>query len=60
MKRHIVLVIIVLLLGLFIAFSAAADPYAGPSYSASLTCTKKKADDERPVYTSIPKASPAH
>ena len=49
MKRHIVLVIIVLLLGLFIAFSAAADAYASPSYDASLSFIKHKTDDGVPV-----------
>jgi hypothetical protein len=39
MKRHIILVIVLLVIGLFIAFSAAAHPYEGP----------------RPIYTNIPK-----
>lgn len=55
MKRHIVLIIIVLLLGLFIAFSAAAHPYEGPPYDAPLTFIKHKTDDGRPIYTNIPK-----
>ena len=39
-KRHFVLVIILILIGLFIAFSAAAHPYDDP-----LTFIKHKTDD---------------
>jgi hypothetical protein len=50
MKRHIVLVIILILLGLFIAFSAAAHPYEEP-----LTFMPHRSEDGRIIYTNIPK-----
>jgi len=50
MKRHTVLIIILIILGLFIAFSAAAHPYDDP-----LTFILHKTDDGRPIYTNIPK-----
>jgi hypothetical protein len=50
MKRHFVLVIILILLGLFIAFSAAAHPYDSP-----LTFIPHKTEDGRIIYTNIPK-----
>jgi len=49
-KRHFVLVIILTLIGMFIAFSAAAHPYDDP-----LTFILHKTDDGRPIYTNIPK-----
>jgi hypothetical protein len=55
MKRHIVLIIILILLGLFIAFSAASHPYDGPPHNAPLTFIEHKTDDGRPIYTNIPK-----
>ena len=55
MKRHIVLIIVVMLLGLFIAFSAAAHPYDGPPHEAPLTFIEHKTDDGRSIYTNIPK-----
>jgi hypothetical protein len=55
MKRHIVLIIILILLGLFLAFSAAAHPYDGPPYDAPLTFIEHKTDDGRVVITNIPK-----
>jgi hypothetical protein len=55
MKRHFVLVIILILLGLFIAFSAASHPYDGPPHNAPLTFIEHKTDDGRPIYTNIPK-----
>jgi len=51
MKRHIVLIIILILLGLFIAFSAAAHPYDAP-----LTFRKHLTDDGRVIWSNIPKA----
>lgn len=54
-KRHFVLVIILILIGLFIAFSAAAHPYHGPPHEAPLTFIEHKTDDGRPIYTNIPK-----
>ena len=54
-RRHFVLVIILILLGLFIAFSAAAHPYDGPPHEAPLTFIEHKTDDGRPIYTNIPK-----
>ena len=51
MKRHIVLIIILILIGLFIAFSAAAHPYDAP-----LTFRKHLTDDGRVIYSNIPKA----
>jgi len=54
-KRHIVLVIIILLIGLFVAFSAASHPYEGPPYEAPMTFILHTTDDGRPVYTNIPK-----
>ena len=54
-KRHIVLIIIVLLLGLFVEFIAASNPYVGPPYEAPMTFILHKTDDGRPVYTNIPK-----
>ena len=50
MKRHTVLIIILILIGLFIAFSAAAH-----AYDSSLTFIEHKTDDGRPIYTNIPK-----
>jgi hypothetical protein len=50
MKRHIVLIIILILLGLFIAFSAASHSYDDP-----LTFILHKTDDGRSIYTNIPK-----
>jgi hypothetical protein len=55
MKRHIVLIIIFLLLGLFIAFSAASHPYEGPPYDAPLTFIEHQTEDGRDIYTNIPK-----
>ena len=55
MKRHIILVIVLLLLGLFIAFSAAAHPYEGPPHEAPFTFIGHVTDDGRPIYTNIPK-----
>ena len=54
-KRHIVLVIIILLIGLFVAFSAASHPYEGPPYEAPMTFILHTTDDGRPIYTNIPK-----
>lgn len=50
MKRHFVLVIILILIGLFIAFSAAAHPD-----DAALTCIARTTDDCRRMDTNIPK-----
>jgi hypothetical protein len=50
-KRHFVLVIVLILLGLFIAFSAAAHPYDEP-----LTFRKHLTDDGRVIWSNIPKA----
>jgi hypothetical protein len=50
-KRHFVLVIILIILGLFVAFSAASHPYDDP-----LTFIEHKTDDGRPIYTNMPKA----
>ena len=50
MKRHIVLNIILILLGLIIAFSAASHPYDEP-FTYNLHTT----DDGRSIYTNIPK-----
>ena len=55
MKRRIVLVIILILLGLFLAFSAASHPYDGPPHGAPLTFIEHKTDDGRVVFTNIPK-----
>ena len=44
-KRHFVLVIILILIGLFIAFSAAAHPYDAPPHDAPLTFIEHKTDD---------------
>lgn len=55
MKRHTVLIIILILIGLFIAFSAAAHPYDGPPHDAPMTFILHKTDDGRPIYTNIPK-----
>jgi len=49
-KRHFVLVVILILLGLFIAFSVAADPYDEP-----LTFRKHLTDGGRVIYSNIPK-----
>jgi hypothetical protein len=46
-KRHFVLITILILIGLFIAFSAAAHPYDAP-----LTFIEHKTDDGRPIYNS--------
>lgn len=54
-KRHIVLVILILLIGLFVAFSAASHPYEGPPYEAPMTFILHTTDDGRPIYTNIPK-----
>ena len=54
-KRHIVLIIILILIGLFIAFSAAAHPYDGPPHAAPLTFIEHKTDDGRPIFANIPK-----
>ena len=51
MKRHMVLVIILILIGLFVAFSAAAHPENSP-----LTFRKHLTDDGRVIYSNIPKA----
>jgi len=50
MKRHMVLVIILILIGLFVAFSAAAHPENSP-----LTFIPHKSEDGRVIYTNIPK-----
>jgi len=50
MNRRIVLVIILILLGLFMAFSAASHPYDEP-----LTFILHTTNDGRPIYTNIPK-----
>ena len=55
MKRRIVLIIILILLGLFIAFSAASHPYDGPPHDAPLTFIEHKTDDGRAIFTNIPK-----
>lgn len=55
MKRHLVLIVILLIIGLFLAFSAAAHPYEGIPQNAPLAFIKHKTDDGRPVYTNIPK-----
>ena len=55
MKRRIVLVIILILVGLFLAFSVAAHPYAGSPYDAPLTFIEHKTDDGRAIFTNIPK-----
>ncbi len=55
MKRHIILVIVLLIIGLFIAFSAAAHPYEGPPHEAPFTFLPHVTDDGRPIYTNIPK-----
>ena len=49
-KRHFVLITILILIGLFIAFSAAAHPYDEP-----LTFKLHTTKDGRPIYTNIPK-----
>ena len=55
MTRRIVLIIVFLLLGFFIAFSAASHPYAGPPHDAPLTFIQHKTDDGRSIFTNIPK-----
>jgi len=55
MKRRIVLIIILILLGLFVAFSAASHPYDGPPHDAPLTFIEHKTDDGRTIFTNIPK-----
>ncbi|MCP4429516.1 MAG: hypothetical protein GY806_00910 [Gammaproteobacteria bacterium] len=50
-KRHFVLIIILILIGLFLAFSAAAHPYNSP-----LTFRKHMTDDGRIIWSNIPKA----
>ena len=50
MKRHFVLIIILIILGLFIAFSAASHPYDDP-----LTFIEHKTDAGQPIFTNIPK-----
>ncbi len=55
MKRHWVLIIILVFLGLFIAFSAAAHPYEELPQEAPLAFIEHKTDNERPIYTNIPK-----
>jgi len=54
-KRHFVLITILILIGLFIAFSAAAHPYDGPPHEAPLTFIEHKTDDGRVIFTNIPK-----
>jgi hypothetical protein len=54
-KRHFVLILILIIIGLFIAFSAAAHPYDGPPYDAPLTFIEHKTEDGRSIYTNIPK-----
>ena len=49
-RRHFVLVTILILIGLFIAFSAAAHPYEEP-----LTFRKHLTNDGRVIYSNIPK-----
>lgn len=49
MKRHIVLIIILLILGLFVAFSAASH-----SYDSALIFIEYETDDGRPIVTDIP------
>jgi hypothetical protein len=50
MKRHIVLVIIIIIVGLFLAFSAAAHPEYSP-----FTFIPHKTEDGRIIYSNIPK-----
>lgn len=49
MKRHFVLIIILIILGLFIAFSAASHPYDEP-----LTLIEHKTDDGWLIFKNIP------
>ena len=55
MKRHWVLIIILLILGLFIAFSAASHPYEGIPQETPLAFIEHKTEDKRPIFTNIPK-----
>lgn len=55
MKRHIVLIIIFILIGLFIAFSAASHPYDDP-----FAFIEHKAEDGRLIFTNTAKTIPIH